>query len=202
MHVGGGEAHVTSHSSVNACDNRAYRHIPASAYADAMSDLSRHLPLSNRPRADESAVTGDWRAALAEVVERFAALAPDAAATARLLTATRLDAEFPSAAIPHVASAVRVGQRRKIKPVVDGTRVLLEVAGERDVPLSATVSGAVALYAATRMPFARRAALAGSSVHATDADWSFGRGPVREATAREILDFVLELNDTPPPLQR
>ena len=59
----------------------------------------------------------------------------------------------------------------------------------------------VALYAATRMPFERRAAIAGTTVTATDAGWSFGHGPVREATAQEVLGFVLALTDTPPPLR-
>ncbi|SFI22819.1 MULTISPECIES: hypothetical protein [Microbacterium] len=54
----------------------------------------------------------------------------------------------------------------------------------------------------TRAPFERRAVLAGSTVHATDADWSFGHGPVREGTAREILAFVLALSDDAPRLTR
>jgi uncharacterized protein (TIGR03083 family) len=42
-----------------------------------MSDLSRHLPLSNRPRHDESDVSSSWDAELAEVLGSLAAvLAP------------------------------------------------------------------------------------------------------------------------------
>ena len=42
-----------------------------------MSDLSRYLPLSNRPRHDESDVTSSWNAELAEVLGTLTrALAP------------------------------------------------------------------------------------------------------------------------------
>lgn len=39
-----------------------------------MSEISRHLPLSQRPRRDESAVTNDWTAHVAEVASRLADL--------------------------------------------------------------------------------------------------------------------------------
>jgi hypothetical protein len=48
------------------------------------------------------------------------------------------------------------------------------------------------------MPFERRAAVAGSTLSADDAGWALGRGPVRTASARDILDFVLGLSDTVP----
>ena len=203
MHAMARTPHVTSHSSRMPCDSGLCRHIPSEAYADAMSDLSRHLPLSNRPRGDESGVSGDWREAVAHVVDLASTLAgDDADAARRFLAAAALSEEYPTASLPHVASAIRVGRRRRIRALVDATRALLALAGTRPVELPPTVSGAVALYASTRMPFERRAALRGTSVRATDAEWSFGRGPVREATAREILDFVLALGDTPPPMVR
>ncbi|ANJ25931.1 maleylpyruvate isomerase N-terminal domain-containing protein [Agromyces aureus] len=51
-----------------------------------MSDLSRYLPLSNRPKRDESAVTSTWNAELAEVLTALTAVLaplPDAAWAAR-----------------------------------------------------------------------------------------------------------------------
>ncbi|MFS0866950.1 hypothetical protein AB3M83_06400 [Microbacterium sp. 179-B 1A2 NHS] len=165
-----------------------------------MSDLSRHLPLSARPRVDESGVSGDWRTAVADVVASAAALEPtSAAAAARFLAVAGLDREFAGLPLAEVATAVRTGSRRRIRVLADALRALLELAGDRAVAIPPVIGGAVALYASTRMPFERRAALSGTAVHATDAEWTFGRGPVREAPAREILDFVLGLSDTPPP---
>lgn len=177
-------------------------HIPFDAYAGAMADLSRHLPLSHRPHTDESSVTGDWRHALADVVAAAAHLTGDPDQLRGFLVDAKLAAEFPDASPADVAAAIRSGRRRRIAELADATRALLRLAGDRVVALDPTTSGAVALYGATRAPFDRRAVLTGSTVHATDADWSFGRGPLREATARQILVFVLELGDEPPPLTR
>ncbi|WP_295572570.1 hypothetical protein [uncultured Microbacterium sp.] len=167
-----------------------------------MADLSRHLPLSNRPYTDESSVTGDWRRAVADVVAAAAHLTGDPDQLRGFLVDAKLAAEFPAASPADVAAAIRSGRRRRIAELADATRALLRLAGDREVGLDPTTSGAVALYGATRAPFDRRAVLTGSTVHATDADWSFGRGPLREATARQILAFVLELGDEPPPLTR
>lgn len=167
-----------------------------------MADLSRHLPLSNRTPSDESSVSGDWREALAGVIALAAGLAAGHEEARGFLADARLAGEFPDAALLAVAAAVRIGGRRRISSLTAATRALLRLAGDRDVALDPTTSGAVALYAATRAPFERRAVLAGSTVHATDADWSFGHGPVREGTAREILAFVLALSDDAPRLTR
>jgi len=48
-----------------------------------MSDLPRYLPLSQRPRHDESAVSGDWAPRLAVVLETLAAMLEGQAAVAR-----------------------------------------------------------------------------------------------------------------------
>lgn len=162
-----------------------------------MSDLSRHLPLSNRERVDESAVTGDWRESLAEVVLLAGTLAATPEDASRFLADAGL-ATDPARDLADVAADVRGGRRRRIRPLVDATRALLVLAGERPVDIPATTSGAVALYAVTRMPFDRRAAVAGTSLVASDAGWSLGRGPARTAPARDILAFVLGLSDTVP----
>lgn len=162
-----------------------------------MSDLSRHLPLSNRERTDESAVTGDWKEALADVVLLAAGLAPSQDDADRFLTEAGLGSSA-GRPLTEVAAQIRGGRRRRIRSLVDATRALLVLAGDRPVALPPTLSGAVALYAVTRMPFERRAAVAGSTLSADDAGWSLGRGPGRTATARDILDFVLGLSDTVP----
>jgi hypothetical protein len=58
----------------------------AHAYSGAVSDVSRYLPLSQRPRSDESGVTGDWTArhatvllALADRLQRLSPAEWDAA---------------------------------------------------------------------------------------------------------------------------
>ena len=56
--------------------------------------------------------------------------------------------------------------------------------------LDQTTSGAVALARATSAPTPIRAVIAGHSLRATDAGWSFGRGPDLEATAVELLNFL------------
>jgi len=163
----------------------------------AMSDVSRYLPLSNRERVDEAGVTGDWRAALVEVVRLAAPLARTRDERAAFLVAAGLPAsDHPEFA--DVADAVLAGRRVRIRSLVTATRALLVLAGDRPVSLSATTSGAVGLYAVTRMPFERRAAIAGSSLRASDDGWTLGRGAVRAASAREILEFVLGLRDQVP----
>lgn len=166
-----------------------------------MSDFSRHLPLSNRPRGDESAVTGDWRVELAAVIELAATLQPDDAASLAFAAEAKLAAEYPGLSLGELATAVRTGPRRRIRALTDGVRALFRLADGRAVALSPIASGAVALAEFPRMAFERRAAMRGSSVRATDAEWTVGRGPVRETTAREALEFILGLSDTPPPLR-
>jgi len=163
----------------------------------AMSDVSRHLPLSNRERVDEAGVTGDWRTALADVVRLAAPLARTADERVAFLGAAGLPtSDDPGFA--DVVEAILAGRRVRIRSLVAATRALLELAGDRPVALSATTSGAVALYAVTRMSFDRRAAVAGSSLRASDDGWTLGRGTVRSAPARDILEFVLGLRDQVP----
>lgn len=166
-----------------------------------MADLSRHLPLSNRPRGDESGVTGDRRHQLAEVVRQahlLSAGAPDA--VEGFLREARLDGELPGMALPEIADALDAGARRGIRPLTEAVAALLRLAGPREVALDPLTSGAVALYAVTRTPRDRRAVVGTNTLRATDAGWEFGHGPVRAASARQILDFLLGLGDVPPPL--
>lgn len=161
-----------------------------------MADLSRYLPLSNRPAEDESGVTGDRRAELAEIVRIAAALDGGA----YFLADARLDSEFAGQELVAVAAAIENGGRRGIRALSDAVRALLRLAGDREVELDPITSGAVALYAVTRTPHDRRAVVGGCTLRATDAGWEFGHGPLRAAPARQIVAFLLGVADVPPPL--
>lgn len=188
-----------------------------------MSDLSRHLPLSNRPSQDETSVSTDRRGALAAVVRQAdaltsgaldadaltssaldpsaldsSALNPDAAA--QFLAEARLDREFAGRPLPEVADAIAAGGGRSIRALTDAVRAALSLAGDRPVDLDPVTTGSVALYAIGRAPFDRRAVVGGCTLRATDDGWEFGRGPERAAPARQILEFLLALGDEPPPL--
>ena len=182
-----------------------------------MSDLGRFLPLSNRPRGDESAVSTDRREQIADIVTAAAhvigqsdpAHAPTFA-VAFLATAGLEKDAAPSgaplapttdpAALATVAESVRAGRRRGARHLVRATRAYLVLARDADVApqLDPAVTGAVALSASTTAPFARRAAIAGHTVQAVDHGWQFGRGPLLTGTGVQIVSFLLGVTDEPP----
>ena len=182
-----------------------------------MSDLGRFLPLSNRPRGDESAVSTDRREQIADIVTAAAhvigqsdpAHAPTFA-VAFLATAGLQKDAAPSgaplapttdpAALATVAESVRAGRRRGARHLVRATRAYLVLARDADVApqLDPAVTGAVALSASTTAPFARRAAIAGHTVQAVDHGWQFGRGPLLTGTGVQIVSFLLGVTDEPP----
>jgi hypothetical protein len=145
-------------------------------------DLRYDLPLSWREPQDESAVTSDWRAHLTRVV----------GAAAELTAAHPAQADAGAEGLRAGERALESGRRVSIKQLdraVYGYLDLCEALGA--VPeLDSTTSGAVALARATAAPTPIRAVIAGHSLHASDAHWSFGRGPELEATAVELLNFL------------
>ncbi|KQM82368.1 maleylpyruvate isomerase family mycothiol-dependent enzyme [Agromyces sp. Leaf222] len=224
-----------------------------------MSDLSRFLPLSNRPKHDESAVTNTWNAELADVLGALtAALAPlpdtawagdsrrpgwsvhdvvahlawrlSTARGERWRTSARSLAEQGfSAAAAELAIARRTAASVDASPaalVMDLTRLrdaaaagsggdavqtgigalaeaviaAVDVAASLDVPIAVPerASGAVALRRALEAPTEIKAVTRGCTLAATDADWSFGHGPVLQGTAAEILLFLYGRSDTAP----
>lgn len=64
--------------------------------------------------------------------------------------------------------------------------------------LRPTASGAVALRRALAAPTEIRAVVRGRTLSATDADWSFGRGPEMADTAEKILLFLYGRSDRAP----
>ncbi len=56
--------------------------------------------------------------------------------------------------------------------------------------LSPRTSGAVALYLAATARTPIRSVISGHALHATDAGWTFGRGPALEAEAVPMVEFL------------
>ena len=201
-----------------------------------MADFMHDLPLSWRPRQDESDVTGDWRDSVAEVLD-IAATQLDAAevgdttrewlatdflraASSRRLTFALPDAEasadtYPDAdadadadatipapadrlrAAAVVARSTRGVPVRVLSRAVAAYLTLAREIGAEPVVAPRT-SGAVALYLAAKAPTPIRAVINGHSLRARDADWDFGRGPVLEADAVPMLEFLLGRSTTAP----
>jgi len=167
-----------------------------------MSDLWRNLPLFGRERVDESGVERGWASELAAV---------QSAADDALLR--RPDAEAAAAfeAALRPGRPTRSGKPRTVKLAELDRAVfayldLAERLGIEPV-LPERASGAVALGRAAAAPTEIRAVIAGHALRATDAGWEFGRGPVLEATAVKLLEFLRgrslvaprpAASDTPP----
>ncbi len=150
-----------------------------------MSDMWRDLPLFGRPRVDESGVHRGWDAELAAVRDAARAALerhPDSAA------ADAFDAALPTPRVRRDGTA-RPTRLAELDRAVYAYLELCERIGvEPHVPPRA--AGAVALGRAAAAPTEIRAVIAGHSLRATDADWSFGRGPVLEDTAAALLAFL------------
>jgi hypothetical protein len=63
-------------------------------------------------------------------------------------------------------------------------------------------SGAVALRRAAAAPTPIRAVISGHSLHATDASWTIGHGPVLVGTAHELIRFLAGIGSQAPRLPR
>jgi len=185
------------------------------AYAERMADFVHNLPLSNRPREDESTVTSNRRVEMATVVEEaarlLAAASVDEVARAAFLNSFLADARISEDAarspglgsvsgLTELGAAIRAGRRRNVRALSHCVRAILRLADALSLEprLTATTSGAVALYAATTAPLERRAVVAGHTIRATDADWAFGWGPLLEGTALQIVAFLLGTSEVPP----
>ncbi|GAA3034575.1 hypothetical protein [Microbacterium dextranolyticum] len=167
-------------------------------------DFARYLPLSAAPARDEAGIGPDAAAAVALVIAEAARIAAANANEGPLVRAFVQAAHLASDAAS-AADLARTGETgssrppriRELTAAVRALLVLADAAGTSpDLPDA--VWGRVALYGATRADFARRAALRGNTVAASDAEWSFGRGPVLRAPQRDIVRFVLGLSDVPP----
>lgn len=150
-----------------------------------MSDLWRELPLFGRESVDESAVPSGWDAEL----EAVRAAADEAlAAHPNPEAAAAFDAEL----LPRRGLFGRGRSRRSLADLDRAVYAYLELCAAIDATprIPERASGAVALGRAARAPAEIRGVIAGCTIQATDAFWSFGRGPVLEGTAVELLEFL------------
>jgi hypothetical protein len=147
------------------------------------ADLARYLPLSIRPRVDESAVTGDWgprMLVLLESVRSLVAAAPTEPAATRLETA---------------ALAPPLGKRRTrigvVGPLLADAYELARVLDrELEIEVDPTLSGAVALARSLTAPLPIRATIRDRTLIATDAGWRIGTGRDLPGTASALVLFL------------
>lgn len=173
-----------------------------------MAGFSRFLPLSQREPGDESDVSSNRRGLVADVIDRAAAILPDAGGAERArafldeagLDDVALAGDTPASALLAASDAVRSGPRRRNRVLARAVRALLTLAAETGAEpgLDPMIAGAAAFYAAGTATADRRAAIAGHTVRAADAEWSFGHGPVLTADSIAIAAFLLGVSDEPP----
>lgn len=173
-------------------------------YDHGVSDLSRDLPLFGRPPVDESSVSSNWQNALADVVDQAAAIIArgdiSPAAAQAFLRDAALEKRASAPDLTAIAAAIRAGKPRRVRALSRGVTALLRLARESgdDVTIPPRIAGAVCLHRTGAAPLAIRAVIAGHTLRATDADWSFGRGPVLQDTSLRLLAFLCGVADEAP----
>jgi len=180
-----------------------------------MSDLPKYLPLSQRPRRDESGVSSDWSGRVSAVLTSLAALVddltPDAQAAvhddlARLVWALRANRRERFVARmrrhePLAESVDLVGDLRALaalarrRPLGDLARSVVTAldvaqAAGTTVDIDPVSLGAVAVARALNAPLPIRAVLSGVTLVAGDADWAVGHGPETRAVGAQIVLFL------------
>lgn len=190
-----------------------------------MGEISDYLPLSQRPRRDETGVTGDWSSALGDVLFSLAALLDtldDGAWSG--------PASAPGSTIAEVVTDAvdRLGRRRfrRHTPMptldrVDAIELLRELSardGRRavrelalgvvsaydvaaatrgSVSIDPVAAGAVALARVLSAPLPVREVMRSRRLRAIDADWHVGIGPEVPAAASAIVLFLYERGPLP-----
>ncbi|CAN5203009.1 hypothetical protein BH11ACT3_BH11ACT3_24800 [soil metagenome] len=154
---------------------------------DKPAELARYLPLSMRPRYDETGVTGDWGPRLLVLLESVrpllaaTAIEPvDSIGLARSRLALALDAP------PLGKRRTRIGI---VGPLLADAYELARTL-DRELPVDATLSGAVALARSLSAPLPIRAAIRDRTLVATDAGWEIGSGRALRATASSLVLFL------------
>jgi hypothetical protein len=146
----------------------------------------KDLPLSQRPRGDERGVSSDRRPEFDELLGRARA---EASALGNALDgdARRHLDELESLAA--TAAKKRTVSARTLTAAVLAYLSFARAAGIEPT-LAPRTSGAVALVLAAKAPTPIRAVIGGHALRAVDAGWEFGRGPVLEAPAVELVEFL------------
>ena len=188
-----------------------------------MSDLPKYLPLSQRPRRDESAVSSDWSERVAAVLTSLAVfvegLTPerrelahdDLARLVWRLRATRqqrLVAKFrrraPLALTTNLPRALREvaaePRKRAIGDLASAVVTALDVAREAhgSIDIDPVSLGAVAVARALNAPLPIRAVLSSVTLVAIDGDWAVGRDAQRNARGADIVLFLYGRTGLPP----
>ena len=156
----------------------------ASTVADAVADLVAGFDLSPARRALESAQHALGMIGRAPVVDVPVEGIADAAAVLEARAVTITDRPQPTRLVElddAVVAAVRIGD-----------------ALGRPIAVPPLASGAVALRRATAAPTPIRAVISGHSLHATDAAWTIGHGPVLVGTAHELIRFLAGIGTQAP----
>jgi len=184
--------------------NAHLSHVPRT-YAERMTGMFHELPLSNRQRQDESAVTGDWRLAEADVVRAAHTLLAgrsqrDRQILSRAFLTTAHLARTDDTDLEGVAEGLARGERRRVRDLSRTVTALLTLARDTgaSVSLAPRTSGAVALYLATSGAFDVRAVVRGHTIRSSDDGWEFGRGPVMEDTSVRVLSFLCGISPEAP----
>lgn len=151
-----------------------------------MSDFMRDLPLSQRPRRDESGVSSDRRPELDELMGGARA---EASALGNALGDEARERLAELKAVAAAAARKRAVSARALTAAVLAYLAFARAAGI-DPRLAPRTSGAVALVLAAKAPTPIRAVIGGHALRAADAGWEFGRGPVLEAGAVELVEFL------------
>jgi hypothetical protein len=187
-----------------------------------MSDIPRYLPLSQRPRHDESGVSGDWAPRVAAVLEVLAAfpgaelsasddvarLAWRLRANRRARLGARLRRREPLSMSDDQGAVLRAiaadsGRRRPLGDLASAVIVTLDLASaaQRPVGLDPVSLGAVAVARALNAPLPIRAVLGGVTLVASDGDWAVGRGPEQLAAGADIVRFLYGRTGLPSALR-
>lgn len=156
----------------------------APTVADAVADLVAGFDVSPARRALESAQHALGMSGRAPAVDVPVEGIADAAAVLEARAVTITDRPQPTRLVElddAVVAAVRIG----------------DVLG-RPIAVPPLASGAVALRRATAAPTPIRAVISGHSLHATDAAWTIGHGPVLVGTADELIRFLAGFGDRAP----
>ena len=188
-----------------------------------MSDWVRYLPFSVKPKVDESGVSNNWARRLGELLlataELLEGLSPADwqrpgvrgsadAIVARLvprserrqaseLTDAGVAARIRSLAVERLAGRPTTRIATLGAVLADAWELALRT--ERNLPVDATVSGAVALARSLAAPLPIRAVVRDRTLLATDAGWELGRGPELRGTAIAIVLFLYGRGDVPRP---
>lgn len=151
-------------------------------------DLARYLPLSARPRVDESGVTSDWRPRLEELVASIDAHLAEVPAE----TLARAEVGAARDRVSAAVAAVPPGRRVRVRALGSVLVEALELSAltGRRLAVDPVTSGAVALDRSLRAPLAIRAVVKNRTLRATDADWEFGNGPELPGTAAALVLFL------------